>query len=122
MNTIHEIHFPRFHEDVMSERRTLFHMPVDEQPWAKGDELRLLAAPNFPRCKIGTLIDVRQVRLLDDLDAVLVKLGAVDRAEYLARWDTLHPKLPSADDPMVWRIEFRYGGWDSDPPEWSLAS
>ena len=39
MSTIHEIHaihFPRFHEDVMSERRTLFHMPVvDAQTWAR---------------------------------------------------------------------------------------
>jgi hypothetical protein len=125
---IHEVRFPRFHDDVMSEKRTLFHSPIDTEASGVpkvGDGLRLLAAPNFPRCKIGNLIDVRQVRLLDELGADLVKLCAGDRAEYLARWDALHPDLPSADNPVVWRIEFRYGMWESDPtdpPEWSLAS
>jgi hypothetical protein len=119
--TAHEVRFPRYHEDVNSERRTLMHIPIDDCAWAIGDELRLLAAPGFPRCKVGVLTDVRQVRLLDDLDADLGKLGEVDRAGYLARWDALHPELPSASDPVVWRIEFRYGRAE-DPPEWSLAT
>jgi hypothetical protein len=127
MKTIHMISFPHYQDHVFLERRTLFHMPIDEQPWAIGDDLRLLAAPNFPRCKVGVLTDVRQVRLLAELDADLAKLCVANRAEYLARWDALHPKLPAAADPMVWRIEFRYGVSESDPPEsdppeWSLAS
>lgn len=125
MKTIHEVRFPRHHDDVNSEKRTLFHMPVDGQTWAIADGLRLLAAPNFPRCKIGVLTSVRQVRLLDELDADIAKLGNTDQAKYLAHWDTLHPELPSADNPTVWRIEFRYGAWEADPtdsPEWSLAS
>ncbi len=119
---VHEIRFPRFSDDVMSEKRTLFHMPVDGQTWKVGDGLRLLAAPNFPRCKIGVLTDVRQVQLLAELEADIERIVA-DRAEYLARWDAVHPDLPSADDPLVWRIEFRYGAWGdpTDPPEWSLA-
>lgn len=125
MKTIHEVRFPRYHADVTSQRRTLFHMPVDGQAWAIGDGLRLIAHPNFPRCKIGVLVDVRQERLLEGIDADLGKLCAADRAEYLARWDALRPELPSAADPVVWRIEFRYGMWEADPtdcPEWSLAS
>ena len=73
------------------------------------------------------MVGVAQVRLLDGLEADLGKLAAADRAEYLARWDALHPELPSGGDPLVWRIQLRYGPWttdpaDPDPPEWSLAS
>lgn len=126
MKTIHEIRFPNYQDDIMSEKRTLFHNPVDDgHAWQVGDGLRLIAHPSLPRCKIGTLIDVRQVRLLAELDVDLVKLGVTERGEYLARWDALHPEFPFKDDPLVWRIEFRYGAWESDPtdpPEWSLAS
>jgi hypothetical protein len=122
----HEVQFPRYHADVNSQRRTLFHMPilVDEIPWTVGDELRLIAHPNFPRCKVGTITDVRQVRLLAELDADLAKLGGVDRGDYLMSWDLLYARLPSINDPVVWRIEFRYGRPvdPPDPPEWSMAT
>lgn len=121
----HEVHFPRY-DDVNSRRRTLLHMPVgvDAEAWEVGDVLRLIAHPNFPRCAVAVLTDVRQVRLLAELDADLDKLGKIDREGYLASWDALHPEQSSADDPQVWRIEFRYGDADSqpDPPEWSLAA
>lgn len=123
---IHEIRFPRYHDDINSEKRTLLHVPMEGQIYSVGDGLRLLAAPGFPRCKIGVLTNVHQVHLLAELDADLGKLGGIDRADYLARWDALHPDLPSEADPVVWRIEFRYGMWETDdlpdPPEWSLAS
>jgi len=127
MTTTHEVRFPRYHDDVESERRTLFHAVVDGHAWAAGDGLYLRAEPGFPRCKVAVLADVRQVHLLAELDADLGKLAAKDRADYLARWDDLHPELPSEGDPLVWRIEFRYGMWKEpgdppDPPEWSLAS
>jgi hypothetical protein len=125
---IHEVQFPRWFDDVMRERRTIFHVPPDAGPYGVGDALRLLAHPNFPRCKVGVLTSVRRVSLLAELDADLGGLCAADRAEYLARWDAVNPELPSADDPVVWRIEFRYGAWVPDPaglpdpPEWSLAT
>jgi hypothetical protein len=125
MKRIHNLQFPRFHDDIMSERRTLFHVPLDEHVWKTGDGLRLLSAPNFPRCKIGILTSVRQVRLRAELDADFSKLAVMDPDEYLARWDLLHPELPSSGNPGVWRIEFCYGPWEvdpSDPPEWSLVS
>ena len=120
---IHEIGFLRWHDDVELEKRTLFHMPSDKKMWTVGDSLRLRAL-NLSRCKIGVLTSARQVRLLEELDADLAKLHVTDRAEYLARWDALHPGHPSVDDPLVWRIEFRYGVSNDpdDPPEWSLAS
>jgi hypothetical protein len=119
---IHEVRFPNFHDDVMSEKRTLFHMPLDGQIWKVGDGLRLMTVPNFPRCKTGVVTDVRQVHLIAELDADLGKLCAADRAEYLARWDALHTDVPSEGDPLVWRIEFRYSVWaDPEPPEWSIA-
>ena len=122
MRTIHKVHFPNY-ATIVLEKRTLFHMPVDGKPWAIGDGLRLLGEPNFPPGKVGVLTDVRQVRLLDELDVDLPKLGGIDRAQYLASWTGLHPGL--SVDLLVWRIEFRYGGWESDPtdpPEWSLAA
>ena len=125
--SVHAVKFPRWHEDIMMEKRTLFHAPIREALWKVGDSLRLLATPNFPRCKIGCVTDVRQVQLLDALDADLVKLST-DRDDYLARWDALHPDAPSVGNPTVWRIEFQYGAWvtdpngdPNDPPEWSLA-
>jgi hypothetical protein len=125
MKTIHEVHFPRYRDDIASEKRTLFHMYIDDHVWSVGDGLRLLAAPNFPRCKVGVLTDVRWVKLLAELEADLPKLCAADRSDYLTRWDLLHPSLASVNDPVVLRIEFRYGMWESDPtdpPEWSLAA
>lgn len=123
MTIAHEVLFPRYDEDVIGERRTLFHALSDGQEWRVGDRLRLLVQPNFPRCKIGVLIDVRQVQLLDELDADITKLGSVDRAAYLASWDKLHLDSPSCLNPTVWRIEFRYGKESDipDPPEWSMA-
>lgn len=121
--TIHEVHFPRYDTDVNSRKRTLFHMTVDEQTWDVDDELRLIAHPNFPRCACAILTNVRQVKLLAELEGDLAKLGEVNRESYLASWDALHPELPSTSDPTVWRIEFRYSIADQqpDPPEWSLA-
>jgi hypothetical protein len=108
MKTIHSLHFPRFHDDIMTERRTLFHVTIDEHVWSIGDGLRLLAAPNFPRAKVGILTDVRQARLRAELAADCSKLAVTDPDEYLARWDALHLELPSSGDPVVWRIEFCY--------------
>jgi hypothetical protein len=120
MKMVHEVHFPRFRDDVATERRTLFHVPVDDHPWAVDDALRLLEAPNFPRCKVGVITIAAKVRLLETIDADLAKLCA-DRDAYLARWDALYPEAASTLDPVVWRIEFRYGD-PAAPPEWSLAS
>ena len=81
-------------------------------------------ATPFTGFKTGVLTDVRWVKLLAELDADLPKLCVSSRDEYLARWDKLHPGVLSVNDPVVCRIEFRYGMWVADltdPPEWSLA-
>ena len=126
MTMAHSIHFPRYRADIMEERRTLFHVPVDENlaNFEIGDKLKLLEHPNLPRCKVGIVTDARQVALLDHLDTDLDKLGSVDRGGYLASWDQLHHEMPSCLNPMVWRIEFRYGRASDlpDPPEWALAA
>ena len=104
---MHEIQFPRYDADIRTEHRTLFHLPLDADPVAPGDGL-LLRSSNSPRCKLGVITDVRELRLRDELDADLGALAATDRDEYLARWDALHPELPSEDDPAMWRVAFRY--------------
>lgn len=122
----HEVHFPRYAQDINTRRRTLLHLPLDRaDAWSIGDELCLLAAPNFPRCAVAVVTSVRWVHLLAELDDDLDKLGKVDRGTYLANWDRLHPQQTAASDPPVLRIEFAYASIPSDsddPPEWSLAS
>lgn len=124
---IHDVCFPFYDDDVMSGRRTLFHMPVGTrtEAWIVGDGLWLLSKPRSPRRKIGVVVDARKLHLRTELvSADLPKLCAPDIAAYLMRWDALHPELPSSIDPLVWRIEFRYDAWGrpDDPPEWSIAS
>lgn len=120
MKIVHEVHFPHYREDVASERRTLFHVLVDDHPWAVDDALWLLADSKVLRGKMGVITSVTKVRLLKTVDADLVKL-CTDRDAYLARWDALYPGAASPLDPVVWRIEFRYGD-PTSPPQWSLAS
>lgn len=122
MKVVHEINFPRYHDDVMSERRTLFHMTVRSRSFDVGDGLRL-AVPNLPRCKVAVVKKVDRVPLCPISDDDLRRLNVDDAASYLARWDELHPEVPSSGNPEVWRIEFEYGMWkdSDDPPEWSLA-
>jgi len=121
---VHEIRFPRWHEDVSLQKRTVAHIRIrPEERFFVGDELRLLAAPNFPRCGTGTLTEVALVKLLDVVDSDLAGLNVTSREEYLARWDALHPDMPSSGNPEVWRIAWRYRHDEGkDPPEWSLAS
>lgn len=123
--TVHEVTFPRFDADIISRRRTLFHVPVENLMWSVGEEIRLITRDGITRCEVGILTSVRQVRLLAELDADLPMLGNVDRVLYLASWDALH-HVPSITDPTVWRIEFRYGiaanDERPDPPEWSLGA
>lgn len=122
--TSHAVRFPRYNEDINTRKRTLFHVLVDNEEWAVGDDLRLgIANSNFLCIQVGVLTDVRQVHLLADLDADLAKLGNVDRDMYLASWDQTHPDRLASSDPLVWRVEFRYvRELSQDPPEWSLAS
>jgi hypothetical protein len=120
---VHEVRFPNYHDDVTLERRTLFHM-IDG-PFSVGDGLKLLAAPNYPRCKVAVVRRVDRAPLCPIADDDLGRLNVPDAAAYLARWDALHPEAPSSGNPEVWRIEFEYGMWKDegapDPPEWSLA-
>lgn len=130
--TISTIYFPRFNEDISTELRTLFHMPLGGRVWKMGDMVRLTPTAVslqdrgvYLEDKVAVVTDVRLVRLLAELDVDLGKLAALDRAEYLSRWDTLHPEWPSSGDPRAWRIEIRYTPEQSnllDPPAWSLAS
>jgi hypothetical protein len=127
MKVVHEVNFPRYHDDVMLEQRTLFHVLCEDAvatPFNVGDGLRLLAAPGYPRCKVAVVKSVDRVPLCPiDVDD-LRRLNVPDAASYFARWDALHPEALSSGNPEVWRIEFEYGMKDDatpDPPEWSLA-
>jgi hypothetical protein len=129
MKAVHEVRFPRYSEDVMSEKRTIFHVlgenAANRQPFSVGDGLRLLAAPNFPRCKVATITKVDRVQLCQIDDDDLRRLNVPDAATYLSCWDALHPEVPSIGNPEVWRIEFEYGVSKDDGapvPEWCLAS
>jgi hypothetical protein len=121
---IHEIQFPNYHDDVMLERRTLLHLPDGKGlPFNVGDGLRLFAAPGYPRCKVAVIKKVDRGSLCPIACDDLRRLNVPDAAAYFARWDALHPDVPSSGNPEVWRIEFEYGMWTSDdPPEWSLAA
>ncbi len=125
MKPFRPVTFQRFNAHIQSERRTLFHVPVNHQTWAIGHGLILLCSTATDnRYKLGVVTDARQVRLIAELDADLIKLDT-GRTTYLAAWDAIHTALPSDGDPLVWRIEFRYGTPPMDPtdaPEWSLAS
>jgi len=127
MKVVHEVNFPRYHDDIMLEHRTLFHVLGEDAvatPFNVGDGLRLRAAPGYPRCKVAVVKNVDRVPLCPIGDDDLRRLNVPDAAAYLARWDALHPEVPSSGNPEVWRIEFEYGWKDGstpDPPEWSLA-
>jgi hypothetical protein len=116
----HEVCFPRYAQDIRTQKRTLFHM--SKGLWLVGDTLLLCADPTFPEVAraIVTWVDRAKLRELSAEDLRL--LNRDDAAAYFASWDALHPEMPSSDDPLVYRIEFRYTVGDSPSPEWCLAS
>jgi len=120
MKTTHRVLFPRFSDDIVSERRTLLYAPLETRDWKSGDTILMYAAPNGIPGKQGVLTSVRSVALDAELDADLGKMCVPGRAEFLAHWDAAHPGMPAASNPLVCRIEFRYTPWRPDP-EWSLA-
>lgn len=119
----HNVRFPEYDEDIRSGKRTLFHMPGGE--WAAGDML-LCSAPDGA-LTVATITEVAYVNLRnlgsDDADDLLL-LNRDDSASYFESWEALHPKMPLRSNPLVCRIEFRYGPpeLDDPSPEWSLAA
>jgi hypothetical protein len=120
---VHAIRFPNHFTDILRAKRTVAHMPIiAEHSFAVGDELQLLGGPNF-WCGSVTLVAADRMHLLAIVDDDLAVLNVTSREEYLARWDALHPSLPSRGNPKVWRIAWRYETPSiPDPPEWSLAA
>jgi hypothetical protein len=117
--------FPRWSEDVATERRVLVHVPSDQSWFAVGDSL-VLVPSRHSFGKAATVVEVTRGQLVELLadDLPLLNLGPGDVAAYSARWDRANPRHPIASDPTVWRVVFRYdpSPRDGDPPEWSLAS
>jgi hypothetical protein len=92
-----------------------------------GHRLRILAHYNFPRASAAVVIKVDKVRLQDVTDEDLVKIGVLwqdtgagnprngARAAYWARWDAANPGALAVTNPVVQRVEFRYG-WPEEGP------
>lgn len=117
--------FPRWNEDIATERRTVLHLSTEAVgAFAIGD--RLIVVPSATTIgKRATIVEVNQARLAECLagDLALLGLGPADAEAYHTRWDRTNPKHPLSSDPMIWRIVFRYDQGDvDDPPEWSLAA
>jgi hypothetical protein len=94
--------FPRYAEDIISQRRTLFHA-VDDKAKV-GEQLCLVGHHGACRGIVATVVDVRRVHFGELSAEDEVKLNC-SKADYLARWMKLHPD--SGD--WVFAIEFRYG-------------
>jgi hypothetical protein len=142
----YQIVSPRWNEDVVTQKRTLFHIPCDP-----GVELKigdLLAIRSDEREEIRTvcaaIIEASRVRLVDSLTpipgpAAAAALGDmarlnlipdIDQARmadlvpaidsYRRRWDTVNPDVPWASNPTVWRVVFRYLP-EMTPPEYATT-
>ena len=88
--------------------RTLIHLDDLEEETPVGEELFLMAHPDFPRAIVVTIVSVSLVRLKDTIDADLPLL-ACEKEEYVQSWDRIHPTLPFDSNPVVRRVEFVYG-------------
>ena len=125
--TLHTIVFPRYRADIELQRRTLFHWADMDEVFEPGHRLLIPPHHNFPRASPAVVTKVDKVRLQDVTDEDLAKIGVVwqeadaadpraaMRAAYWARWDAVNPEAPAATNPLVWRIEFRYG-WPEEGP------
>lgn len=116
--------FPRWNEDIATERRTVLHLSTEVADFAVGDRLLVVPLPDRPG-KSATIVEVRWVRLMECLvdDLPLLGLGSADAEAYHTRWDRTNPKHPLSSDPRIWRIVFRYDRDGlNDSPEWSLAA
>ncbi len=92
-----------------------------------GDALLLSPHHNFPRAIAAIVVSADKVRLHDLLPGDFTKLGLgpmdedafetreAARSAYWDRWDMANPDHPVASNPLVWRVEFRYG-WPDDGP------
>ena len=123
---VHDMTFPRFVEDIVSGKRTLAHMVasfhhIDPLPSSTDSAHRvfeefmvgdlLLLCPRGGRDQRRRIISViSKVRLcpLEVTEADAALLAVPSATEYLERWDQLHPQLPAALRPIVWRLEWRY--------------
>ncbi len=106
-NKFEPVVFPRYAEDLETKKRTLYHS-VDT-PWEIGQYLILTSHRQALRGIPAEVTSVIQVKLRDLSEEDLVKLGGITAKEYLARWDAAFPEHASNTDPLVWRIEFKYG-------------
>ncbi len=125
-NRYRTIVFPRWNEDIASERRTVLHLVAEGAEFAVGDRLLVVPTANL-RGKSAAVVEVRRVRLVeylvDDLPFLGLSDSQADAEAYQARWDRTNPQHPISSDPMIWRIVFRYDRDGlNDSPEWSLAS
>lgn len=120
--------FPRLNEDVLTKKRTLFHLPscaFDGIPSpAPDDSMWILPIDDVGKSTVPVVASVvitsaTQVHLADSMtedgDWLLLNLprgsSARDAESLLAysqRWDAANPDAPWATNPLVWRLEFRY--------------
>lgn len=125
----HTIVFPRYREDIEGQRRTLFHWASMDEVFEPGHRLLIPLHHNFPRACAAVVTKVDKVRLHDVTDEDLAKIGVVwqdadaagrsprdaARVAYWERWDAANPETPAATNPIVLRVEFRYGWPDEGP-------
>ena len=123
----HTIVFPRYRQDIESQRRTLFHWAAMDEVFEPGHRLLIPPHHNFPRASPAVVTRVDEVRLLDVTDEDLAKIGvhwqdadaadprAAARVAYWSRWDAANPDVLAATNPLVQRVEFRYGWPDEGP-------
>src|SRR5512142_2134199 len=102
--------FPYWERDILTKKRTLYHMPGDTVfvP-TPGSLLRLFdSSDRWREGLYATVAQVSSYHFQDMSDEDLQKLCVSSKREYAQRWDAMHPETPFADNPLVWRIEFSY--------------
>jgi len=125
---IKPIVFPRYDEDIITQKRTLVHFesingfiaadyihPGDElqevSQQAVGDTV-VLCRKVLDKSGLGAkIVSVTQVKLSELSEEDCGKLNC-SKEEYLERWNKLHPCafVGNSDEKLIWRVEFEYTG------------
>jgi hypothetical protein len=111
---IYIVIFPRYEEDVLTHKRTLFHLPLNTVNIPKLGSLTILIPEWFTNVLRASVVitHLSKVLLKDLPDEDLNLLAVESREDYFKRWEVLHMANPLENPQEVWRIQFNYVNWD----------
>ena len=107
------VQFPRYEEDVLTHKRTLFHIPATAEVTPVVGSMIILLPEDSDPTKTPVIITHLDKVLLENLpDEDLSLLAVGSREDYFKRWEALHMANPLEISQEVWRIQFSYVTWD----------